>query len=250
MKALVVIPARYASTRFPGKPLALISGRSLIERVYERCLKAKGVSDVIVATDHARIVAEVERFGGHAVMTNPAHRSGTDRVAEVARRKRASLVVNVQGDEPLIPSQAITGLIEGMIESGAEVGTLAHPIESRNEFLDPNVVKVVLDRRGFALYFSRAPIPMDRDGKTSRRWVPVPAYRHIGVYAYRAATLQKWVVWRRTTLERLEALEQLRALENGVQIRVFLTRYRAIGVDVPSDVEKVERLLAKARRGR
>jgi 3-deoxy-manno-octulosonate cytidylyltransferase (CMP-KDO synthetase) len=248
MRTLIVIPARNASTRFPGKPLALIAGRTLIERVYSQCVKVRGASAVVVATDHAGIRDEVASFGGQVMMTRRDHRSGTDRVAEVARKIRADLVVNVQGDEPLLQPRAIEFLIDGMKHvPGAGMGTLANPIREKGDFFDPNVVKVVVDSAGRALYFSRAPIPHDR----SRPRACAPgALRHVGIYAYRASVLQRLVRLAPSRLERLEKLEQLRALENGVSIQVFLTHYDAVGVDVPADVRKVERLLAKRRGGR
>lgn len=248
VKTLIVIPARHASTRLPGKPLVEIAGMTLIERVVRQCQKVRGVSSVIVATDHEDIFDEVVCFGGEAVMTRRSHRTGTERVAEVARKRRADLVINVQGDEPLLEPQAIRLLIDGMKKDrSAGIGTLANPIRRRADFLDPNVVKVVLDREGWALYFSRSPIPFHRD---QPHGLPAPACRHVGIYGYRNETLQKWVRLAPTRLEKLEKLEQLRALENGLKIKVFLTPYQAIGVDVPADVKKVERILANRRRAR
>ena len=248
MKTLIVIPARHASTRLPGKPLVEIAGRTLIERVVRQCEKVRGVSSVVVATDHAGIFDEVISFGGEAMMTKRSHRSGTERVAEVARRKRADLVINVQGDEPLLDPRAIEILAAGMKrDRRIGIGTLANPIQDKADYRDPNVVKVVLDRENRALYFSRSPIPCPRDRPGS---LPAPAYRHVGIYGYRNEALQKWVRLRPTPLEKLERLEQLRALESGFTIKVFLTKYEAIGVDVPADIKKVERILAKRSRAR
>jgi 3-deoxy-manno-octulosonate cytidylyltransferase (CMP-KDO synthetase) len=203
---------------------------------------------VVVATDHEGIFNEVVSFGGEAMMTKRSHRSGTDRVAEVARKKKADLVVNVQGDEPLLEPRAIELLLKGMKKDRSlEIGTLAKPIEKKEDYRDPNVVKVVLDHEGGALYFSRASIPHLRGKK---RGIPFPACRHVGIYGYRSDILQKWVKMKPSRLEKIERLEQLRALENGLRIKVFLTRYEAIGVDVPADVKKVERILAKSSRSR
>ncbi len=248
MKTLIVIPARYASTRLPGKPLVSIAGMTLIERVVRQCEKVRGVSSVVVATDHDSIYDEVISFGGEAMMTKRSHRSGTERAAEVARKKRASLVINVQGDEPLLEPRAIELLVDGMKrDRRIGIGTLANPITNKSDYLDPNVVKVVLDRQNGALYFSRAPVPYPRGAP---RGFPSTAYRHVGIYGYRNEILQKWIRLPPSRLERLEKLEQLRALENGLKIKVFLTKYEAIGVDVPSDVKKVETILAKRRRSR
>ena len=248
MNTLIVIPARYASTRLPGKPLVSIAGKTLIERVVRQCEKVRGVSSVIVATDHDGIYDEVISFGGEAMMTKHSHRSGTERVAEAARKRRAELIINVQGDEPLLEPRAIELLVEGMKhDRRIGIGTLANPIRRKPDYLDPNIVKVVLDRQNWALYFSRAPIPYPRDHPRS---LPAPAYRHVGIYGYRNDCLQKWVRLPPTRLEKLEQLEQLRALEHGLKIRVFLTKYEAIGVDMPSDVKKVETILAKRSRAR
>jgi 3-deoxy-manno-octulosonate cytidylyltransferase (CMP-KDO synthetase) len=248
MNTLIVIPARHASSRLPGKPLIELAGKTLIERVYRQCAKVKGVSSVLVATDHDGIFEEVASFGGEVLMTKKSHRSGTERVAEAARKKRANLVINVQGDEPLLDPRAIEKLIKGMQrDDAAQIATLASPITEKSDFLDPNVVKTVLDEDGWALYFSRSPIPYWREDPTR---VPRPVFRHIGIYGYRNEALQKWVRMAPTRLEKLEKLEQLRALENGLKIKVFLTNYVAIGVDTPSDVKKVERILAKRSRAR
>ncbi len=233
---LIVIPARYLSTRFPGKPLAPIAGVSLIERVFRLSRKAGNDVDVIVATDDRRIERHVHEFGGNVMMTRKDHPSGTDRVAEVARKYPHDVIINVQGDEPLLDPRVIRKLMGIMHrDPSLQMATLCHAINHPKDYRDPNVVKVVINRKGNALYFSRAPIPHDKKMKN--------IYRHIGIYAYRKAFLLKYVRWPQTPLEKTERLEQLRALENGVAIRVLKTSYHAVGVDVPADVRKVERLI-------
>jgi 3-deoxy-manno-octulosonate cytidylyltransferase (CMP-KDO synthetase) len=245
MKLLIVIPARFGSTRFPGKPLASIAGVSLIERVHRNCSRVKGAK-VVVATDDRRIAAHVRAFGGEAMMTSRRHPSGTDRAAEVARRHACEVVINVQGDEPLLPPAVIRQLAAAMRDPGIEMATLCHGITSQKDYMDPNVVKLVTDRAGNALYFSRSPIPHIRDrGRAPLR--PGQAFRHLGIYAYRRRFLLHYVKWPQSPLEKAEKLEQLRALERGVRIHVLKTNYKAIGVDVPSDVKKVEKLLKKSR---
>ncbi|MDD2710259.1 MAG: 3-deoxy-manno-octulosonate cytidylyltransferase [Verrucomicrobiae bacterium] len=245
---LIVIPARYASSRFPGKPLTLIAGASLIERVYRRCLKIGENSEVVVGTDDPRILNHVKAFGGKVVLTRADHPSGTDRVAEVARRFRAPLIVNVQGDEPLLEPKTVRQLIRLMKRKPRlEMATLCHPISSDEEYLNPNAVKVVVNRRNEALYFSRAPIPHQRSPypsivKTGR------IHRHIGIYAFRRSFLFQYVKWPQSFLEKAEQLEQLRALENGARIGVIPTPCQAIGVDTPEDVARVEAILRKDRK--
>ncbi len=244
MKAVIVIPARYASTRLPGKPLILIQNKPLIQWVWERAMKVKKASRVVVATDDERIARAVEYFGGEAAMTSPEHPSGTDRMAEVARKVKADLYVNLQGDEPLIDPKEIDRLIAGI--GSAPIATLAHEVEDAADLANPNVVKVVADRAGNALYFSRSPIPLWRDaGKQSKsRGAVKPVYwRHIGIYAYRAAALKAFVKLPPGALERAESLEQLRALENGLAIRVVPTKMRCHGVDTPADLAAVKKLL-------
>ncbi|HEY8966943.1 MAG TPA: 3-deoxy-manno-octulosonate cytidylyltransferase [Candidatus Methylacidiphilales bacterium] len=250
MKTLIVIPARYASTRFPGKPLVLIKNKPLIQWVWERASKSKLAAGVVVATDDERIARAVEYFGGEVAMTSPEHPSGTDRIAEVARQKgrKADLYLNVQGDEPLIEPKEIDRLIAAASESKAEMATLAHELDSEAEAANPNVVKVVRDAAGHALYFSRSPIPFWRDraqagkGGGTKEKGPV-LWRHIGVYAYRAAALKKFVSLSPGTLERAESLEQLRALENGMRILVVPTKMRCQGVDAPADLALVQKFL-------
>ncbi|HYB62350.1 MAG TPA: 3-deoxy-manno-octulosonate cytidylyltransferase [Methylomirabilota bacterium] len=251
MNCLAVIPARYASTRLPGKPLVLLAGKPMIRHVWERVRLAKGVSSVVVATDDERVLRAVESFGGHCVMTRAAHRSGTERCAEVAAGalgKDADVLVNVQGDEPLIEPAAIDAAIEALAEdSQAPVATLAVPIAVPSEIMDPNVVKAVLDFEGRALYFSRAPIPWvrDRDGLVhARHW------KHLGLYVYRREALLEFPTLPMGDLERVEQLEQLRWLENGYSIRVAETSHDSVSVDVPADVERVERLMREMERER
>jgi 3-deoxy-manno-octulosonate cytidylyltransferase (CMP-KDO synthetase) len=238
-RILAVIPARYASTRFPGKPLADLGGRPLIEHVYRRVTECRAIGTVIVATDDDRIRHAVEAFGGHARMTHPAHVSGTDRVAEVARGFDCDLVVNVQGDEPLIEPAMIEEALAPFADPAIHLATLRRRIDDPADYLDPHVCKVVVDRTGRALYFSRTPIPYRRD-----RDAVLEAWKHVGLYVYRRRCLLEFARMPPTALERLEALEQLRALENGIQIAVVETRHNSVGVDTPDDLERVRRLMA------
>jgi 3-deoxy-manno-octulosonate cytidylyltransferase (CMP-KDO synthetase) len=239
MRVTAVIPARYASTRFPGKPLADLLGRPMIQWVYERTARSSLVDRVIVATDDERIHQAVIGFGGEAQMTRGDHPTGTDRLAEVAERIEAELIVNVQGDEPLIDPRMIDAAVEPLAADPAIVmGTLKAAIDSDDDFGNPNVVKVVTDRHGFALYFSRAPIPHPRDGGAPE------AFRHIGLYVYRREFLLAYPQLPPTPLENLEKLEQLRALEHGFRIRVVPTKLISHGVDTPGDLERVRELAA------
>lgn len=253
---IVVIPARYASSRFPGKPLAMIAGRPMIQHTYTQACQARLVDAVLVATDDKRIAEAVEAFGGRVVMTAAAHATGTDRVAEVVRQLACDIVVNVQGDEPCIVPDAIDAMVQPLRDDPAvALATLAHPLREVADFLSPHVVKVVVDRRGDALYFSRAPIPYDRqawpraphflmsDGAALA--LPPGCYRHFGLYAYRRDVLLHLASLPQTPLEQVEQLEQLRAMEHGYQIRVVLTTHESVGVDMPEDVARVERLLAR-----
>jgi 3-deoxy-manno-octulosonate cytidylyltransferase (CMP-KDO synthetase) len=244
MNAVVVIPARFASTRFPGKPLALIAGVSLIERVYRRAAGARRASSVWVATDDQRIFEHVIAFDGRAVMTPPELASGTDRIAFALDRIEregapADQVVNVQGDEPLIDPEGIDAMIEALQSSPeTDIVTLVTPLVSGDDFLNPDVVKVVAGNDGFALYFSRAPIPAG--GASIAR-------RHVGIYGYQAAALRRFASLSSSPLETAERLEQLRALQNGLRIRLLETAAPHLGVDRPEDVERIERELAKSR---
>jgi 3-deoxy-manno-octulosonate cytidylyltransferase (CMP-KDO synthetase) len=238
----VIIPARWAAQRFPGKPLADLAGRPLVAHVVERARRARGVDLVAIATDDERIARAAEAAGALAIMTGPAA-TGTDRVAEAARRLSpgADLVVNLQGDEPLIEPGAIETLVAAM-EGGAKMATLARPLEA-GELERPQVVKVVTDLAGDALYFSRAAIPHRRAGGVS----PL-ARAHVGIYAFTAAFLQEFAALPPGRLEAEESLEQLRALEHGHRIRVADTAYRGFGVDVPEDLERARAILAAEHR--
>ena len=242
-KVAVVIPARFGSTRFPGKPLFKIAGKPLIQHVWERCGKARGITAVIVATDDIRIAEAAFDFGAEVSMTSPKHRSGTDRCAEVAKRLRGFFhVINVQGDEPLIDPALVTRLAKTLIADRAiEMITAANAFGSDDEVGNPNAVKVVLDRQSNALYFSRSTIPFVRgDGR------PPTFYRHQGIYGYSLKFLLQFVKWKPGALEQCEQLEQLRALENGARIRVVLTKSTSIGVDAPEDAALVERMLSSS----
>lgn len=243
MQVVAVIPARFSSTRFPGKALATIAGKPMVQHVFERARGAQRVSRVLVATDDERILQAVVGFGGEAVMTRADHRSGTERVAEVAAHVEAEVYMNVQGDEPLIDPAAIDALVAAMEEESVNVATLCTPITEPAEIVDPNVVKVVEDFEGNALYFSRAPVPWVRDEKKA---VGMQHRKHLGLYAYRRAALLEFPTLPPGELEKLEQLEQLRLLENGYKIRVVETEYNSIGVDVPADVARVEQMLAGA----
>ncbi len=244
MSVLAVIPARFASTRLPGKPLVPLGGKSMIERVWERARQATSLSGVLVATEDERIRSAVEAFGGQAVMTRSDHRTGTERIAEVAAaRKDVDIFVNVQGDEPLIEPAAIDEAVAAIQDdSEVNISTLAVPIANPADIMDPNVVKVVLDFDGNALYFSRAPIPWvrDRTGPVHARYL-----KHLGLYAFRRAALLEFATFPQGDLERIEQLEQLRWLENGYPIRVAETEHDSVSVDVPEDVARVEALLSE-----
>ena len=243
-RCVAVIPARYGSSRFLGKPLALIAGKPMIQWCYESTCACKDFAEVIVATDDERIRAAVCAFGGRAVMTSPSHPTGTDRIAEAVAGIDADLIVNVQGDEPLMSARVLTQLIALMRQSSAEMGTAAVPFSvTGRDPADVNAVKVVVDRRGYALYFSRSLIPYPRQGGTA-----VTPLLHWGHYAYRRDFLYDFVKWERGNLEGCEMLEQLRALENGARILVLQTTERSLGVDVPGDVAEVEKQLRE--RGR
>ena len=252
-KAIGVIPARYGSTRFPGKPLALLAGRPMLEWVYERAQRASRLSQVIVATDDARVLECVQRFGGRAVMTREDHATGSDRVAEVARALDADIIVNIQGDEPLIDPAAVDLGVALLSEHPEEqVGTLVRPLNEATELTDPNVVKVVLSNDGHALYFSRSPIPHVRGSADPACWPKQYShyYKHVGLYVFRRSFLLQFVSWPPGRLEQAESLEQLRILERGLKMAVALTSYEARSVDTPEDLQRLTRFLEESNRGR
>jgi len=248
VKYSVIIPARYASTRFPGKPLADVAGKPMVVRVAERARRS-GAADVIIATDDARIAAVATRHGFDAIMTSSRHASGTDRIAEVAARRRyprEHIVVNVQGDEPLIAPSLIRRVASDLARHrAAAMATACHRIRDARELVNPNIVKLALDRDGYALYFSRAPIPWARDAFArglSRVPPGLPAYRHLGIYAYRAAFLRAFTRLAPAAIERFEALEQLRALAHGYRIHCVVTHAAPHpGVDTPADLRRIVR---------
>ncbi|MGD8170173.1 3-deoxy-manno-octulosonate cytidylyltransferase [Vibrio sp. TRT 21S02] len=248
MAFTVVIPARYQSTRLPGKPLADIAGKPMVQWVYEQALQA-GAEHVVVATDDKRVEEAVLAFGGEVCMTSPDHESGTERLAEVVKLKNIAddhIIVNVQGDEPLIPPSIIRQVAENLANSVAPMATLAVEIEDEFEVFNPNAVKVVTDHEGYALYFSRATIPWDRDGfATEQKQIETPLMRHIGIYAYRAGFINTYINWAPSALERIECLEQLRVLWYGEKIHVAVAKEApAAGVDTPEDLEAVRKIIA------
>jgi 3-deoxy-manno-octulosonate cytidylyltransferase (CMP-KDO synthetase) len=237
-KILGVIPARFASTRFPGKVLAQIAGKTMLQHVYERASLATYLTSVIIATDDDRVFSVAGGFGARVRMTRSDHLSGTDRAAEVASAEDAEIVVNIQGDEPLIDPAAIDAAILPMVhQTELVMATLEKRIEDRREITDPNVVKVVTNRDGDAIYFSRCPIPFEREKSGG-----APYFKHIGLYVYRRDFLLAYSALPVGPLETSERLEQLRALENGFRIRVVETEYESLGVDTPEDLERVSRL--------
>jgi 3-deoxy-manno-octulosonate cytidylyltransferase (CMP-KDO synthetase) len=251
MKAVVIIPARYGATRFPGKVIAPLLGKPLIQHVYNACRGASLVDDVIIATDSDEVLRVVQSFGGKGVLTSAEHPSGTDRIAEVARGLECDVVVNVQGDEPLINGEMIDEVVRLLEDRRADMGTLVKRTSSLDEIFDPNVVKAVFDRDGFALYFSRSPIPFYRGkirptgGFSFKPEDAIHAYKHIGIYSYRKDVLIRLTELPQSELEKAEKLEQLRALEAGFRIKVAETPYETIGVDVPDDLKKAEGYLKK-----
>lgn len=244
---LAVIPARYASTRFPGKPLVDIGGRTMIRRVYEQVLQSRRVQTAVVATDDERIYDHVCAFGGEARMTSAGHPSGTDRCAEVARQfPEAQFVLNVQGDEPFIQPEQIDLLADTLTGSADfSIATLAKIIDQTEALFNPNVVKVAFSEKNGAIYFSRQPIPFVR-GTAPENWLSQHIfYKHIGLYGFRSAVLQHIAHLSPTPLERAESLEQLRWLENGLRIAVGITGWETVGIDVPEDLEKIEAVITR-----
>jgi 3-deoxy-manno-octulosonate cytidylyltransferase (CMP-KDO synthetase) len=241
-RVVVIIPARFDSTRFPGKALADIGGRPMIEHVCRRAAAARGVDAVVVATDDDRIVAAVGRFGGIARKTHAAHRTGTDRIAEVAHQLRCEIVLNVQGDEPLVHPAMIEDVLAPLADPQVRMTTLRRAIVDPGDYASPHVVKVVVNLEDDALYFSRAPVPFVRDAAADRP-ADRAAFKHIGIYGYRRDFLLEFAALPQTPLELAESLEQLRALEHGVRIRTPETQHDSIGVDTPEDLERVRRQL-------
>jgi 3-deoxy-manno-octulosonate cytidylyltransferase (CMP-KDO synthetase) len=243
MKTAVIIPARYASSRLPGKPLLRETGKYLLQHVYERACQAQTIDHVIVATDDSRIMAAVESFGGRAVMTSSDHASGTDRVAEVAHDLNADVIVNLQGDEPLIEPSAIE-LLPALLQRDFEAAaaTLAVPLNSVERWQNPNCTKVVCDNRGRALYFSRSPIPFVRDGRPDFALQPPRFLQHLGIYAYRRSFLLRLAAMEPSTLEQLEKLEQLRILALGRTIQVGIVAHSSPGVDTYEDYREFVRI--------
>lgn len=242
-KAVGIIPARWASSRFPGKPLHLISGKPLLRHVWEQCLRARKLDSVIIATDDMRIARAAFDWGAEVAMTSPKHQSGTDRIAEVAKHAPDfGYILNIQGDEPLIDPKLMDKLVEKLrTHRRIEIVTAAHPFPSPTEASSPHQVKVVVDSKNIALYFSRAKIPFPR--KSGARYL-----RHQGIYGFRRETLLQFVKWKPSSLERSESLEQLRALENGVRVNVLITKHGWPGVDTPADAEAIAASLKRRRR--
>jgi 3-deoxy-manno-octulosonate cytidylyltransferase (CMP-KDO synthetase) len=269
-KAVGIIPARWASTRFPGKPLHLIAGKPLLRRVWERCRRARKLDSVIIATDDMRIASAAFSWGAEVALTSPRHRSGTDRVAEVAQKaKEFAYIINIQGDEPLVDPRLIDKLVETLQADGKiDIVTAAHPFSNVAEASSPHQVKVVVDLRGNALYFSRAPIPASRSGgfrtaeskpgrfvslrpaeeglRRARGNRPSLYLRHQGIYGFRREALLQFVKWKPSPLEQAEALEQLRPLENGVRVHVLVTKHGSPGVDTPQDAKTLAASLREA----
>lgn len=246
-KAVIgIIPARYGSSRLPAKPLLDLCGKPMIQHVYERASQALSLHAVIVATDRQEIADIVSSFGGKSVMTPPELRSGTDRVAYVATQyPESDIIVNIQGDEPLIPPPMINEAVEPLIaDTQIQVSTLIREMNSSSELLNPNIVKVVIDQNGFALYFSRSPLPHIRDDHNSKQWhLYHTYYKHIGLYVYRRELLLQFTGWEESKLERAEKLEQLRMLEHGIKIKTRVTTFDSMPVDTPEDAERVRAIL-------
>ena len=247
MKFIGIIPARFASTRFPGKPLAMLGGRTVIQRVYEQATAI--LDEAYVATDDERIYQAVEQFGGRAIMTRTDHKSGTDRIEEAAEKigTQADVIINIQGDEPFIQQSQIKTLMHLFDDSTTQIGTLGKRFETIEAALNPNSPKIVTDKRGFALYFSRSIIPYIR-GKEQGEWLKhFPFLKHLGLYAYRREVLRDVILLPQSPLEIAESLEQLRWLENGYRIRVGITDVETVGIDTPEDLQQAESFLANQK---
>lgn len=251
MKFIGIIPARFASTRFPGKPLADLGGKPMIRWVYENTMQS--LETVVVATDHPAIEAAVNDFGGKVLMTSPDHPSGTDRCAEVLKILKEKgesfdVVLNIQGDEPFIRNVHLSLLMEAFESGDTQIATLAKVIEDPHALFDPNIVKVVRDRKGNALYFSRSPVPYQRDLGQGEWYSRFEYLKHLGMYAYRADILEQITRLKTSPLEQAESLEQLRWLENGYRIRVDITTEVSMGIDTPEDLEKARAILSSGSR--
>ena len=247
MKFIAIIPARYASTRFPGKPLAILGGKPVIQRVYEQAVSV--LPEAYVATDDERIFQAVESFGGRAVMTRADHKSGTDRIEEAATKigTDADVIINIQGDEPFIQASQINTLMQLFENTETQIGTLGKPFENMEAVSNPNSPKIVTDRRGFALYFSRSVIPYVR-GQEQATWLShYPYLKHLGIYAYRREVLREVTQLPQSPLEKAESLEQLRWLENGYRIRVGITDVETVGIDTPEDLQRAEEFLQQTQ---
>src|SRR5438105_11434563 len=245
-KAAGIIPARWASTRFPGKPLHVIANKPVLRDGWESCRRAKKLDAVIIATDDMRIANAAFDWGAEVAMTSPKHQRGTDRIAEIARKARKfDLIINIQGDEPLLEPALLDRFVETLRSNRKiDIVTAAHPFENAAEASSPHQVKVIVDHDGNALYFSRYAIPFPRN-----RAIPIKYLRHPGIYGFRRKALLDFVKWKPTPLERAESLEQLRALENGVKVHVLVTKHGSPGVDTPADAKALEQKLARANRG-
>ena len=245
MKFTAIIPARYASTRFPGKPLAMLGGKSVIQRVYEQVKSV--LSDAWVATDDDRIFSAVEAFGGRAIMTRTDHKSGTDRIEEAAEKigTTADVIINVQGDEPFIQRSQLETIIHLFDDAATQIGTIGKPFETIEQVENPNSPKIVCDLHGYALYFSRSAIPFIRDKERSEWLATFPFLKHLGLYAYRRYVLSQITKLPQSPLELAESLEQLRWLQNGYRIKVGLTDVETVGIDTPEDLQRAEAQLRR-----
>jgi 3-deoxy-manno-octulosonate cytidylyltransferase (CMP-KDO synthetase) len=244
VKRIIVIPARYASTRLPGKPIIDIGGKPLLQWVYEGACRSKLADRVLIATDEDRVKKTALDFGAEAIMTDPDLPSGTDRVFAAIQGQEADLIINLQGDEPFVEASIVDQLFSAMELGHTDMATLCCPLTDDREYQDPNTVKVVLDQSGFALYFSRSPIPYVKS-PDAKLLTPNVAYKHIGIYAFTRPFLQKFVTMPKSRLEETESLEQLRVLENGYRIKVIVTDYRGFGIDTPDDLERARNKLTR-----
>lgn len=245
MKKIAVIPARYAATRFHAKLMQPLGDKTVIQHTYDNTVATGLFHQVLVATDSDIIFQEITSHGGHAVMSKKPHESGSDRIAEAIQDLDVDVIINVQGDEPFVNRQTIADLLLVFENSDVFVGSLMHKIEEPEMVYNPNVVKVITDKQGYALYFSRSPIPFPRNTES-----PINYYRHIGVYGYRKQALMQFVKWPVSTLENIEKLEQLRYLENGIRIRMVETQFEAVGIDIPEDLDRAQQYLKEINQSK